>query len=349
MHESSLFARQASTCAEPYHYYQCSKGPFEGCCAVDPCDDGICREEDEPPTSSAAADDSQSQTTTLMTTKTIMSTASVTSTTSLGSDQDRTNTAAASVATTTLVTSAGYSVITETVAAPTNTAVKNGSSNAIDGISTSTSSSHKGAIIGGAIGGVVGGIVLFLALYLWYRKRKASKASTSFGSREKDTRKRGSAGLQVSSDFTSSSSWTGPFEHYNDKNTSPFRQHINRTRSSILSELDSSPISPLTRVPRTMTSADTIFELDSINNHKHELEHTYTHTNSHSLSPETPMYQMSSTSSRYTEHGGGSNYSWGPASEPDFSRVSSGSNGGVRLASAGHSSTKSNTHLGWHK
>lgn len=217
MNESSLFARQASTCAEPYHYYQCSKGPFEGCCAVNPCDDGICREEDQPSTSSsAAADDGQSQTTTLMTMKTIMSTESVTSTSSSGSDQDQTTTAAASVATTTLVTSAGYSVITETVAAPTNTAVHNDSSNALDGMSTSTSSSNKGAIIGGAIGGVIGGIVLLLALYLWYRKRKESKTSTSFGSREKETRKRGSAGLQVSSDYTSSSSWIGPFEHYND-------------------------------------------------------------------------------------------------------------------------------------
>lgn len=216
MNESSLFARQASTCAEPYHFYQCSKGPFEGCCAVDPCDDGICREEDQPPSSTAATDDSQPQTTTLMTTKTIMSTASVTSTTSLGSAQDQTNTAAASLAATTLVTSAGYSVVTETVGAPISTAVKNDSSNAVDGMSTSTSSSHKGAIIGGAIGGVVGGIVLLLSLYLSYRKRKASKTSNCFGSQEKEARKRGSAGLQVSSDYTSSSSWTGPFEHYND-------------------------------------------------------------------------------------------------------------------------------------
>lgn len=220
MNESLLFARQASTCDEPYHFYQCSKGPYEGCCAVDPCDDGICREEDQPPSPSTAADNSQSQTTTLMTTKTIMSTASVTSTTSLGSGQDQTNTAAASLATTTLVTSAEYTVVaTETVGIPTTTAVQavhNDSSNAVDGMSTSASSSHKGAIIGGAIGGVVGGIVLLLALYLWYRKRKTLKISTSFGSHEKEARTRGSAGLQVSSDYTSSSSWTGPFEHYND-------------------------------------------------------------------------------------------------------------------------------------
>jgi hypothetical protein len=116
-----------------------------------------------------------------------------------------------------LVTSAGYSVvITETVAAPTSTGVKNDSSNAVDVVSTTPSPNHKGAIIGGAVGGVVGGIVLFLALYLWYRKRKALKISTSFGSHEKEVRKRGSAGFQVNSDYTSSSSWTGPFEHYND-------------------------------------------------------------------------------------------------------------------------------------
>lgn len=204
MNETFVFARQNSVCAQPYQYYQCSKGPFEGCCAVNPCDDGICREEDQPPSSAAAADDGQSQTTILMTTKTIMLTASVTSTTVLGEI-----TSAASVATTTLVTSAGDSVVTETAGVPTSTAVKNG-------VSTSTSSSHKGAIIGGAIGGVMGAVVLLLGLYLWYRKRKALKISTSWGSNEKEVRNRSSAGFQVNSDYTSSSSWTGPFEHYND-------------------------------------------------------------------------------------------------------------------------------------
>jgi hypothetical protein len=120
------------------------------------------------------------------------------------------------LATITLVTSAGYSVVvTETVGVPTSTVIKNDSSNAVDGVST-PSSSHKAAIIGGAVGGVVGGIILFLCLYLWYRKRKTLKMSTSYDSHEKEVRKRGSAGLQVNSDYTSSSSWTGPFEHYND-------------------------------------------------------------------------------------------------------------------------------------
>lgn len=153
-------------------------------------------------------DSSQSQTTTLMMmTKTIKWTTSVTSTTALGEI-----TSAASVATTTLVMSAGYSVVTETVGAPTSTAVHNDSSNAVDGISASPS--HKKAIIGGAVGGVLGGILLFLALSIWYRKRRALKSAPPFGSHEKEVRKRGSAGLQVNSDYTSSSSWTGPFEQY---------------------------------------------------------------------------------------------------------------------------------------
>lgn len=207
-------ARQNSVCAEPYQYYQCSKGPFEGCCGVNPCDDGICLEQDQPTSSSSAAgaaDESQSQTTALMLTETSISTASVTSTTMLAE-----MTSAASVATTTLVNSARYSVVPETVRVPTSTAVGNGRSNAVDGVSTSVSSNHRGAIIGGVISGVVGSLLLLLGLYLWYRKRRALKISTSWGSSEKEVRKRCSAGLQVNSDYTSSSRWTGPFEHYDD-------------------------------------------------------------------------------------------------------------------------------------
>lgn len=185
---------------------------------MNPCDDGICHEQGQPASSSSAAsaDDSQSQTAALMLTETAMSTASVTSTTVLAETAS-----AASVATTTLVNSARYSVVPETVRVLTSTAVGNGPSNAVDGVSTSVSSNHKGAIIGGVISGVVGGLLLLLGLYIWYRKRKALKISTSWGSSEKEVRKRGSAGLQVNSDYTSSSSWTGPFEHYNNSKSYP--------------------------------------------------------------------------------------------------------------------------------
>ncbi|EED12313.1 conserved hypothetical protein [Talaromyces stipitatus ATCC 10500] len=324
MDESSVFARQANSCIGPYQFYQCSKGPFVGCCSINPCDDGICPAENRP-----GGDSTQT------TQPTTMTTMSITSTTA-GDDHTASVTSMQQV-TSTLVTSAGYSVVTETVGAPTRTVdnIATASSTAVD--PTATSSSHKTATIGGAVGGIVGVIIVLLCVYIWYRRRKTA---ASLESQEKNGRQRG----QTDSDYTMSSSWTGPFGSYNDKEATPFR-HVDRTRSSIVSELDSSPVSPLTRSPRNMTSSETIFELDSgANNDKHS---TIVST------PSTPNFP--SISSRYTGSDGWQPNShlqpWnGTVSEQDIiSHVSSTSTGGVRIASAGHSSTKSDTYLGWHQ
>lgn len=140
--------RQANTCTGGTQFYRCSKGPFLGCCSVDPCDTGVC------------PDDNNSSTSTTTGAATTKSAAS--------------ETASQTVSRTTLQTSPAATTtgVGATIIPHNSTAV----SSATD--TSSPDSSSKGALVGGVVGGILGGLLLIgliIGLIYWRRKKKGQK------------------------------------------------------------------------------------------------------------------------------------------------------------------------------
>lgn len=352
-----VFARQANACAPPYEYYQCSKGPFTGCCAIDPCNEGVCPQEYQLAQSvSQTAQPNQATMVSTFSSVLKSNTAFSPDATSTGDTQPLivVSTTSSLSYTTTAMTFSSSSIdkfypntISSSTELPTSTTVKTDFS--------TKKPNNLIVIIGSVLGGLMGVILILLALYLWRRQKALNRPASSLGDEKQIHNRASSNRYRMGSDFTLSSSWNGPFEKHNDSefliflnecsqkccqkkycaleltmyvslaSSTPFT-YVNRTRSSKLNELDSSPVSPMTRSLPSMNSSDTIFELDS------------------GASPYVP----SSISTPTLSLGDNSPWVVNGSNHEMLSQVSSSTTGGgVRLASTGHSSTKSNTPLDW--
>ncbi|KAE8407894.1 hypothetical protein BDV37DRAFT_224265 [Aspergillus pseudonomiae] len=126
-------------CSDNRQYYSCFKGPFQGCCSVDPCSKGVCPDD----IALIAAD-----------TMTSTEVHTVTPTKSVSSKQS------------TFETSTTTTSRLETTSTPGTTTAS----------TTSTSETGTGTPVGAIIGGVIGGIafliLLAIALFFAYCRRK---------------------------------------------------------------------------------------------------------------------------------------------------------------------------------
>ncbi|KAJ5288595.1 hypothetical protein N7478_001625 [Penicillium angulare] len=151
-----LAPRAYQTCTGDKQWYTCSANDYEGCCSMDPCDNGVCTDDDDTATTKSTSTSKSSTTTSASTSPTSHSTSSEATTT------------------------------TKTTSQVTDLAVENQSSaiSAVSSTSTSTvasttsSNATRGVIIGGVIAGVVVALLVIGILIFWCRKRKRQQRQT---------------------------------------------------------------------------------------------------------------------------------------------------------------------------
>ncbi|KAL2814999.1 hypothetical protein BJX63DRAFT_187315 [Aspergillus granulosus] len=142
-----LGARQGTTCSSDSQWYVCSRGPFQGCCWVDPCTTGICPDQSSSELSSTTEGDSETTTTSSTTQR-----------------EDVTFTPNA----TTSISSSG--IASETMSPQsTSTPVHD----------PEPSNQSNRAVIGGIAGGVAALVIIIAIItYLVYRPKKKRKRFT---------------------------------------------------------------------------------------------------------------------------------------------------------------------------
>ncbi|OGM46433.1 hypothetical protein ABOM_004817 [Aspergillus bombycis] len=142
-------------CSDNKQWYVCHKGPFQGCCSVDPCSEGVC------------PDDIGGIVTTTGTSTKVYT---VTPTRSISSKQSTFETSTATTSRLETTSSPGT-----TTASTTSTSGAGTGTSAADNDSADAETGHGtpvGAIVGGAIGGIAFLILLAIALFFAYRRRK---------------------------------------------------------------------------------------------------------------------------------------------------------------------------------
>ncbi|PGH17207.1 hypothetical protein AJ80_04916 [Polytolypa hystricis UAMH7299] len=187
-----LLPRQNS-CTGRYQFYTCSKGPFRGCCASDPCGTGKCptedyggdgngnSPEDEEPDSSSTPPSQEYE----RTSSRLVAILTITRTPTPASPRQTTITLSSSPSTPTASTTGSPSALESSLSTtppstpsitPSITPSATSSSETSSEASSSSSSSSNAPIIGGAVGGVIVLLIIAaLAFFLWRRKRKNNR------------------------------------------------------------------------------------------------------------------------------------------------------------------------------
>ncbi|KAL4868921.1 hypothetical protein BDV12DRAFT_91455 [Aspergillus spectabilis] len=178
-----VVGRQRTTCPADTQWYVCTRGPFRGCCSLDPCTSGICPDENS--NELASSPDLETDTATRTRASTTRTATATTTRTTTTTTTTATTTRAAGSSTTTdrdtdvPATSVSSTTSTQTSATPSTTTTET-----IDAQPTSAtdvaapSQRHSNAaMVGGIVGGVVPLLILlaFIALLLFRMKKKRGR------------------------------------------------------------------------------------------------------------------------------------------------------------------------------
>ena len=187
------FPRQVNTCSDGVQFYRCATGPFVGCCAMDPCTDGICRDDQSSQTSTTVISIQSTSTPTAALTIPIPSITSTvpnppstsptssSATTTVSAISTNSTTSSVHITTTqfesfvvTLTPTNQSTFVTSTTITASNTAVTLAAATSNRGSRTSVV-----AIAGGAIGSFAAVGIFCTLLYLCCRRRRKPSEDSS--------------------------------------------------------------------------------------------------------------------------------------------------------------------------
>ncbi|KAJ5116363.1 hypothetical protein N7456_000711 [Penicillium angulare] len=152
-----LALRAYETCTGDKQWYTCSAGDYEGCCSMNPCNNGVCTDDDDDTTTTESTSTSKSSTTT----------SAPTSSTSHNTSSETTTTTKTNSQATDFSVENQSSAIP--VASPTSTATV---------ASKTSANASRGVVIGAVVGGVVVALLIIAIIIFWCRKRKRQQRHT---------------------------------------------------------------------------------------------------------------------------------------------------------------------------